>query len=200
MSNLYPLWRVTYEEKIEHGVKVKPYYIEAKYGNDDNFPWMHLYTCYSLPAAQLALGRLKDLYYPRIFNFLQGNEPIMYEVNGYVYKTEMVLPEQSCIVGAYIENNVKYGDREEDIIKHDYTEDFISFYDKGHALVVGKQLFLNGELLLNFVELEDICKNIGQDIDKLDYDADLFIKFIADHYEEAEMYTCGGYTNFDIRR
>ena len=112
----------------------------------------------------------------------------------------MVLPNQSCIVGSYIKDNVKYGDIEEEIIKHDYAVDYINFYNKGHALIIGKQLFLDGELLLNFIELENICISIGQNIEALDYDADLIIKFIAEHYENARMYTCGGYTNFDIRR
>lgn len=199
MANPYPLWRVIYEEKYYNNHIIGDYKIEARYGNED-MPWIELYKCDSLPEAQLVLKRLKEIYYPIILNFLQGNEPAMYEVDGYVYKTEMVLPNQSCIIGSHIKNNVKYGNIEEETIKHDYIHDSISFFNKGHALIVGKQLFLDGELLLNFVELEHICLTIGQNIETLDYDADIIIKFIADHYENAKMYTCGGYTNFDIRR
>lgn len=199
MANPYPLWRVTYEEKYFNQRIISEYKIECRYGDND-MPWIELYKCDSLPETQLVLKRLKEIYYPIILNFLKGNEPIMYEVDGYVYKTEMVLPNQSCIVGTYIKDNVKYGDIQEETIKHDYIQDSISFYYKGHALVVGKQLFVDGELVLNFIELENICNNIGQDVEYLDYNADKFLKFLAEHFDNIKSYTCGGYTSYDIGR
>lgn len=201
MNNKQPVYKVVYEESIINNNVIPTYTIYVKLEVNNNMcKWFQLYKGSSLPEVQIALKRLKEIFYPTVLNFLQGKEPIMYEVNGYVYKTEMVLPEQSCIVGEYIIGNKKYNDYYEGPIKHDYLNDYISFYNKGHVLVVGRQVFLDGDMIISEADLIDCCKLIGQDIECLDYKADKLIKFIANHYPEAAMYTCGGYTNFDIRR
>lgn len=196
MDNTKPCWRVIYEEIFKESYITKNYIIQVLF---DDHLWYQLYETTSLPKAQLALERLKELYYPIIYNFLQQRNPIMFEVNGYVYRTDMILTTKSYICGSMIEGNVKYYDYEEPDHIFDYLSNFVNFYDKGDVLVVGKQVFLNGNLLLNYNELEDVCKNINQDINNLDYDGDKFIRYIVDNYKEAKNYICGGYTKFNIR-
>lgn len=198
-KNLYPIWKVIYEEFIYHEKVIHQYTIYVK--PDEISDYKKLYSSYSLPTIQLALTKLKEIYLPRIRDFiLDKNLPVMFELNGQIYSTTYVCVDQSCICGKHIEGNVHYGDiLYEDDCKFDYIADTIFFYNEGEALVINNQLFLNGKLLLNYIDFAKVCSEIGQDINNLDYDADKLIKYIADNYPDATSYTCKGYTNFNIR-
>lgn len=200
MLDNYPFWKVVYEEALRGSVKFMEYRIYCKPREDVGY--VQVYETDSLPKAQLALNRLKEIYLPTIRNFLLlENEPIMFEVEDQMYELDMILPAQGCVVGKYIKGNVIYGEiQEEGYAKFDYVNSYIQFYYKGDAVVKGTQLYLNGELLCNFVELENICHAIDQDYNNLDYGADKLIAYIANQYPEAKTYTCRGYTNFNIRR
>lgn len=197
MNKIYPLWKLIYQESLYGVNKVDEYIIKCKL--DENSSWIKLYTTYNLPKAQLALIKLKEIFTPYIESFLQNNTPIMFSVNNQMFKTIMMLPFQSSVCGEYIDNNVAYGDRDEEVVKYDYIEDNICFYNEDEAVVFGNQLFINGNLILNHEKLKNICNNINQDLNYLDYDSENLIRYIKNTYPYVKSYTCKGYSNLDIQ-
>ena len=195
----YPLWKVVYEEVLYHDVPSKEYSIFV-IPHPQVSP-IKLYMTTSLPKAQIALERLKEIYSLIVEKIIKSehNEPAMFEVHNQIYKTNFVLLGQSCICGKIIEGNKCYGEIEEEYdLKFDYVHDFVFFYAYGDCLLKGNQLFLNGELILNEQQLLEVCEEIGQDRNKLDIEPYKMLKWLAINHPSAETYMCGGYTYFDV--
>ena len=191
MSNLYPLWRMTYEEIPCHDRKISSYIISAKFS--ENTFWYNLYETTVEPLAKLALSRLKEIFCDRIQKWIAGDIPAMFEVNDQVYKTTYVFPNHSCICGDFISGNVHYGEIDEEPVKYDYITNIIFFYENGDCLVKGNQLFLDGELCLNTEQLKDVCSKIGQPMWGLDSNPTKLISYIKEKYPNAKRYICKGY-------
>lgn len=196
----YPLFKVEYEEvPSRNNSKSSVYRIYVKIAEHMN--WVLLYVTHTLGWAQVSLNRLKEIFDTRIVKFIIEDElPPMFEINGEIYKTQYIFPEQSCICGEQIAGNQRYAEFSIDYRKFDYVRSLIFFYDKGDCLLKSNQLFLNGELILDSKQLDVVCKEIGQDKSLLDSSPDKLLKYIANNFEEAKTYTCEGYTNYDIEK
>lgn len=191
----YPLFRVEYEElsKGEDTTSVYRIYVKIAQPMD----WMLLYTVSSLPWAQIALKRLKEIFDLYIIHFLMEGEEYfpMFEVNNQIYKTQYAFPEHSCICGEQIAGNQRYGEFSIDYDKFDYIREIVFFYRSGTCLVKGNQLFLDGELLADSTQLKELCDNIGQSFNKLDSSPEKMIKYIRGKYSGVTCYKCNGYTS-----
>ena len=186
----YPLYKLVQEEIPDRrgGYSIN-YTIYVTLGKD--LDWYELYNTFSRPWAEIALQRLKDIFEIYILDWiLNKNEPVMFEVNDQIYKTEYVFPDQSCICGSTIVGNQRYGEFSVDAIKFDYIHDIIFFYYEGDCLLKCNQLFLNGSLLLNSQQLDDVCKSIGQDKTMLDCSPYKLLKYISNTYPDAKTFKC----------
>lgn len=192
----YPLFKVEYEEvPSKYGGKSGVYRIYVKIAEPVN--WVLLYVTHTLGWAQIALSRLKEIFDTWVVKFIVEDElPSMFEVNGEVYKTQYVFPEQSCICGEQIAGNKRYAEFAVDYLKFDYVVDTVFFYDKGTCLVKANQLFIDGELIADSTQLNDICNSIGQEMYKLDSDPEKMIKYIQANFKNVNRYDCNGYTSF----
>lgn len=199
MSNAYPLWKVVFEQMPIHDSKTASYSIYAKL--NENVDWYKLYETVSEPWSKIALNRLQDIFDVYISKWLTSEKylPTMFELHDQMYKTTYVLPSQSCICGETIAGNNHYGELSVSPEKFDYVKSNIFFYEKGECVVKGNQLFLDGELLLNCKELDEVCKSVNQNKMYLDSSPDKLVKYITEHYPEAQSYACNGYCSFNIR-
>lgn len=195
----YPLFKVEYEEIVgRDNSKSSVYRIYAKISEPMN--WFLLYTTHTLGWAQVSLNRLKELFDIWIIKFITEDDlPTMFEVNGEIYKTQYVFPDQSCICGEQIAGNHRYAEFAIDYLKFDYVRELIFFYSKGTCLVKCNQLFLDGELLLNSKQLDSVCKEIGQDKSLLDSSPDKLLTYIINKYENVKTYICEGYTSYNLQ-
>lgn len=199
MNNVYPLWKVVFEQIPIHNSKTASYSIYVKLDEQTN--WLKLYETVSEPWSKIALIKLQELFDVYICKWIKDIDsvPTMFELNNQIYKTTYVIPSQSCICGEHILGNTHYGQLDEYDQKFDYIQSIIFFYNKGECLVKGNQLFLDGELLLNSEQLDEVCEAIGQEKLYLDSSLDKLINYISQHYPSATSYTCNGYSNYDIK-
>ena len=191
-----PLFKLVYEEYIDrHNEITGSWSVYVNYMNED----ILLYNTFSENWAKIALKRLKDNWDSYISCFINDEDvPVMFERDDAIYKLDYVFPEQSCVVGSQIKGNKHYAIYCPEGQKFDYIHDTVFFYKKGECLIKNNQLFLNGELLLNSQELKNVCDNIGQDFNSLDYNADKLIQYIIKTYPQANAYICNGYCSYNI--
>lgn len=194
--NPYPLFKVEYEEVAgRNDSKSSVYRIYVKIAGPMN--WVLLYVTHTLGWAQISLSRLKEIFDTWVVKFIIEDElPPMFEVNGEVYKTQFVFPEQSCICGEQIPGNKRYSEFAVDYLKFDYVVDTVFFYDKGTCLVKANQLFIDGVLEYNSTELKELCDMIGQDWSYLDSSPDKLIQYIREKNKDIRRYECNGYTAY----
>lgn len=194
--NPYPLFKVEYEEVAgRNDSKSSVYRIYVKIAEPMN--WVLLYVTHTLGWAQISLSRLKEIFDTWVVKFIIEDElPPMFEVNGEVYKTQFVFPEQSCICGEQIPGNKRYSEFAVDYLKFDYVADTVFFYDKGTCLVKANQLFIDGVLEYNSTELKEVCDMIGQDWSYLDSSPDKLIQYIREKNKDIRRYECNGYTAY----
>ena len=194
----YPLFKWEAEEVPSKTSKSIVYRIYVKIA--EPMEWVCVYTTFSNAWCELAVNKLKDIFDLYIVHmFLEDDADTyfpMFEVNNQVYKTQFVFPEQSCICGEQIAGNQRYAEFNVDYEKFDYIVDTVFFYDKGTCLVKGNQLFLDGKLLANSTQLADMCKNIGQEFNRLDTDPQKMIKYLQENYKNVNKFICNGYTSF----
>ena len=190
----YPLFKVEYEEVPNRSAgKSVVYRIYVKIAEPMN--WVLLYVTHTLGWAQVALSRLEEIFDTWVVKFIIEDElPPMFEVNGEIYKTQYVFPEQSCMCGEQIAGNQRYAEFSADYEKFDYVRDIIFFYDKGTCLVKGNQLFIDGVLEYNSMELKELCDMIGQNWSYLDSSPDKLIDYLKDKNRDLRRYECNGYT------
>ena len=192
----YPLFKVEYEEIAgRNDNKSSVYRIYVKIAEPTN--WVLLYTTHTLGWAQVSLNRLKEIFDTWVVKFIIEDElPSMFEVNGEIYKTQFVFPEQSCICGEQIAGNQRYSEFAIDYVKFDYVRDTIFFYDRGTCLVKANQLFIDGVLEYNSKELKELCDMIGQNWSYLDSSPDKLIQYIREKNKDIRRYECNGYTAY----
>lgn len=192
----YPLFKVEYEEVAgRNDSKSSVYRIYVKIAEPMN--WTLLYVTHTLGWAQVSLSRLKEIFDTWVVKFIIEDElPPMFEINGEIYKTQYVFPEQSCICGEQIAGNQRYSEFAVDYLKFDYVRDIIFFYDIGTCLVKSNQLFIDGVLEYNSTELKEVCDMIGQDFSYLDSSPDKLIDYIKERHKGLKRYECNGYTSY----
>lgn len=195
----YPLFKVEYEEVVcKNDNKSVVYKIYVKIAEPMN--WVILYTTHTLGWAQVALDRLKEIFDTWIVKFIIEDElPPMFEINDEIYKTQYIFPQQSCICGEQIAGNHRYAEYAVDYLKFDYVRSIVFFYDKGTCLVKCNQLFIDGNLILNSQQLDEVCKEIHQDKSLLNSSPDKLLKYIANNYTNVDIYVCDGYTNHTVK-
>lgn len=156
----YPLFRWEAEEIPSRNDKSIVYRIYVKIA--EPMDWIMLYTTFSSAWCEIAVKKLKDIFDLYVIHFIVEDDKDtffpMFEVNDQIYKTQFALPEQSCICGEQIKGNQRYAEFVNDYIKFDYIMETVFFYNKGTCLLKCNQLFLDGELLLNSKQLDDVCK------------------------------------------
>ena len=190
----YPLWKVDYEQVPNGENKNDIYRVLVKIAKNTN--WFELYKTYSSVWAEIALKKLQDIFDLYVIDFIvdEDNIPPMFEIHDQIYKTKYVFPDQSCIVGETIAGNQRYGEFSVDALKFDYVRDLVFFYEKGTALVKSNQLFIDGELICDSVQLKELCDEIGQDFNKLDLYPEPIIKYLKLNYSNVSEYICDTYT------
>lgn len=194
-KELFSLHR--YEYLNTHKEISTSYTITVRKGNEGEE--QELYNTFSKPRAELAFSKLKDMYDIHIKYWLRNERiPVMFEIDKQIYKTEYVFPKQSCICGSQIPGNDRYGIYTPDTTKFDYAQETIFFYDENEALVIGNQLFLNGELLFNSTDLFNLCNSIGQDFNKLDLYPNKIIDYLVSNYNVC-TYICDGYSSYNLK-
>lgn len=191
-----PLFKLIYEEYLDRKNKITgSWSVYVSYMGGD----ILLYNTFSEEWAKIALKRLKDNWDSYVSCFINDEDvPVMFERDDAIYKMEYVFPEQSCVVGLPIEGNIHYAEYCPQGQKFDYIQDIIFFYKQGTCLVKANQLFMDGQLLLNCTQLKQVCDNIGQNFNALDYDANKLIQYIKNTYSNVKCYVCGGYSSYNI--
>lgn len=193
-----PLFKFEEEEYINKrdGTICTTYTIWVKFYPDDMY--IEVYNTSSRVQAQLAYEHLKsiaDVYLYKLYS-KEEDAYTMFEYADQIYKTTFVCFNQSCICGEDISGNQRYGEFSPDGVKHDYALNIIFFYPKNHCLIKSNQVFMNGELLLNSKELDEVCKKIGQNKSQLDTNPDKFVEYIQQNYPEVQSYECNWYTRY----
>lgn len=192
----YPIYKVVYEETVNDGKTHGVYEIYIKIAH--NFNWCLLYTTSSKQWCELALKKIKEIFDIYLIHLLLEEDSDtyfpMFEVDGQVYKSTYVFPQQSCICGEQIEGNKRYAEFKTDVEKFDYIRSTVFFYNKGTVLVKANQMFKDGQLLYNADELKNLCEEINQDYSKLDLDVTNLMNYLKQKYADAEYYICDGYS------
>ena len=194
------LYTLKYNEYLDKRNQVSnnwSLYVKVLEDNKVKYDGILLYQSFSENWIKIALEKYKNYLSNYLYSFItENNLPTMFEVNDQVFKLEYVFPEQSCVVGLPIIGNSQYLQVNPDREKYDYGQSFITFYDRGICLVKGNQLFLDGELLYNSIQLKTLCNNIEQDFNKLDYQADKLITFLKTNYPNVKGYVCNGFSSW----